>query len=119
MNLARRKGIWAETFVLKNYLSRGFSLVERNVICGFGEIDLVLKLNKMLVFVEVRLLESCKFMHPVESVDYRKLKVLRRTCDFYYTYHWQKDTDYTLEVATVSGSIARPRIEIWPDALEG
>lgn len=118
MNLVRRKGIWAEKLVLKNYLQRGFNLVERNAICGFGEIDLVLSYDDILVFVEVRLLESCDFMHPVESINYRKLKVLRRACNFYFTYHWQKDTDYTLEIATVSGSVARPNVEIWPDAFE-
>lgn len=112
-----KKGRWAEKFVLRDYLNRGFELIDRNVICNRGEIDLIFTRNNLLVFVEVRLLSSSVFMHPIESIDSRKLRILRRACQFYFVNSWNKDCDYTLEIATVSGSLNCPKLEIWPDAF--
>ena len=69
-------GKWGEEFAANEYKKLGFKVIDRNVkIIGYkqlGEIDLVLKKGRSLVFVEVKTRSGNKFMDPIESVTWRK-----------------------------------------------
>jgi putative endonuclease len=55
------------------YLQRqGLILVERNWRTRFGEIDIILREEKLIVLVEVRLRTSAVFGGPAESIHARK-----------------------------------------------
>lgn len=55
------------------YLAQhGLELVERNYRCRFGEIDLVCREGKTLVFVEVRVRKNANFGGAAESLTGRK-----------------------------------------------
>ena len=59
------------------YLDRqGLSLVARNYRCRGGEIDLVLRDGRNLVFVEVRYRRSSRFGSPAETVTASKQRRL-------------------------------------------
>ena len=61
------------------YLTRsGFSILERNVRTRAGEIDLVAKEGKTLVFVEVKTRSSAAAGEPVEAVTFHKQRQLTR-----------------------------------------
>lgn len=56
-----------------DYLQRqGLRLVERNYRCARGEIDLIMRDQETLVFVEVRYRASQRFGGAAASVDTRK-----------------------------------------------
>ena len=112
------KGALAESIVLKNYLDKGSSFLGRNVRCGGAELDLVFKEKNHLIFVEVRYLKSTNFMHPIESINYKKLLNLRRACEAYYRSYDQIEFSYSLDIATVTGSLDSPEVDIWKDVLE-
>lgn len=63
-----------------------YSVVERNYRTRYGEIDLILRAEKTLVFVEVKLRRGSGFGDPLESITPRKQATIRslaeRTLDF-------------------------------------
>ncbi|NVZ10836.1 YraN family protein [Allochromatium humboldtianum] len=58
----------AESFLI----AQGLRLVARNQRSRFGEIDLVMRDEAVLVFVEVRYRRSTRFGTPAATVDARK-----------------------------------------------
>jgi hypothetical protein len=53
-------------------------LVERNWRCGAGEIDVIVRLGKLVVMCEVKTRSSDRFGAPEESVTPVKVRRLRR-----------------------------------------
>jgi len=61
--------------------------VESNFGCRFGEIDIVMDDDGVLVFVEVRYRSRPDFGGALESIDKRKQYRLRRTAELYLQHH--------------------------------
>jgi len=64
----------AEDFLRK----KGYRILERNFQTKFGEIDLVCRKDKVMVFVEVKTKTSDEFGEPWEMVNQRKLEQVER-----------------------------------------
>ncbi|OHT80008.1 YraN family protein [Mycobacteroides saopaulense] len=61
------------------YLSGdGFTILDRNWRCRYGEIDIIAADGEMLIFVEVKTRTGQAFGSPAEAVTYAKLRRLRR-----------------------------------------
>lgn len=70
--------------IAAHYLAKqGLQLICMNYQNKLGEIDLIMRTARELVFVEVRYRRSSKFGSAVESVDYRKQRKLWRTAQCY------------------------------------
>lgn len=68
----------------EDYLAaKGFFLIERNFLCKAGEIDLIMKDQDFLVFIEVRYRENNDFGGALESITAGKQRKLRRAAEFY------------------------------------
>jgi putative endonuclease len=79
----RRSGAWGEELALR-YLTRlGYTLVERNYRTRYGELDLVLRRQNTLVFVEVKMRRGVGFGHPLEAVTPRKQAAIRALAERY------------------------------------
>lgn len=76
-------GLQAEDLAANYLQQRGLTLVARNFRCPFGEIDLILKDGKTLVFVEVRMRSNKNFGGAAASIDARKQGKLVRTAQYY------------------------------------
>lgn len=72
------RGQQAEDLACRFLEGKGFKLLSRNYSCRQGEIDLVMRDNDMLVFVEVRYRSNKHYGSAVESVDARKQAKLIR-----------------------------------------
>ncbi len=72
----------AETFLQ----SKGLQLIGRNYFCRFGEIDLVMRDQRQLVFIEVRYRRSNHFGGALMSVEKHKQARLIRTARHYLAY---------------------------------
>ena len=70
-------GAWGEDLALRYLTRRGYSLVERNFRTRRGEIDLVVRNDGVLVFVEVKLRRTTNFGDPLEAVTPRKQATIR------------------------------------------
>ncbi|MDP3777476.1 YraN family protein [Methylotenera sp.] len=73
----------AATFLQKN----GLILLEKNYRCVHGEIDLIMRDRKTLVFVEVRLRSNPKFGGAGMSITPSKQQKLSRTAEVYLQTH--------------------------------
>jgi len=67
-----------EAIAARHLLASGMVIVDRNWRCPQGELDLVARDGRQLVFVEVKTRAGLGFGHPLESITPRKLARLRR-----------------------------------------
>jgi putative endonuclease len=56
----------------------GFRVLDRNYRCAEGEIDIVAAERRVLVACEVKTRSSLQYGSPIEAIDGRKLRRLRR-----------------------------------------
>ncbi len=113
-----QRGLWAERKVCEYLLQRGLQLVESNYRSPFGEIDLVMKDEDNLVFVEVRYRSSTRFVDPIETIDARKQRKLRATAEHYLQRrHRLAAMPCRFDVAALTLERGRPRIEWIQDAF--
>jgi putative endonuclease len=56
----------------------GFRVLDRNYRCAEGEIDIVAADHRVLVACEVKTRSSLQYGTPIEAIDAKKLKRLRR-----------------------------------------
>ncbi|MDD2833396.1 MAG: YraN family protein [Methylotenera sp.] len=73
----------AETFLTQH----GLTLIEKNFRCPYGEIDLIMREGKTLVFVEVRLRSNTNFGGASMSITTAKQQKLTRTAERYLQTH--------------------------------
>ncbi len=64
-------------------LAQGLTLVERNFRCRMGEIDLIMRDQATVVFVEVRSRTGNRFGGALASIDARKQQKLIVTAQMY------------------------------------
>ncbi|MDT8427706.1 MAG: YraN family protein [Pseudomonadales bacterium] len=67
--------------------ARGLVLLQSNFRCRVGEIDLIMRDDRVLVFIEVRYRRNKGFGTSVETVDRRKQQKLRRCARFFLATH--------------------------------
>ena len=76
-------GAWGEALAAEYLRKKRYEIVAAGYHSRFGEIDLVAKDRKYLVFVEVKLRKSSDFAKALEYVDRRKQDKLRITASMY------------------------------------
>ncbi|MBR4290289.1 MAG: YraN family protein [Oscillospiraceae bacterium] len=76
-------GAWGEERAAQYLKKNHYTLVAAGYSCKFGEIDLIVRDRKYLVFVEVKLRKSAKFAQALEYVDRRKQDRIRMTASMY------------------------------------
>jgi putative endonuclease len=75
-NSPQSRGQAAENWAAAYLQKQGLRLEERNYRCRGGELDLIMRDKRLLIFVEVRLRGETSWANPLESVDYKKQKRL-------------------------------------------
>ena len=81
--MANLLGPWGEAQAADYLRRKGYTLVAANYRCRFGEIDLIVRNRRYLVFVEVKLRTSAGFAQAREFVDFRKQQRIRATASMY------------------------------------
>ena len=76
-------GAWGEAAAAEYLRRKHYEVVAAGYHCRFGEIDLIVKDRKFLVFVEVKLRRSPDFARAMEYVDRRKQDRIRITASMY------------------------------------
>lgn len=72
----RQKGKHYEQVALEYLISLGFEFVEQNFHSRYGEIDLIVKKDSILHFVEVK---SSHCINPLVNITPKKLEKLTKT----------------------------------------
>lgn len=115
MRLNHTSGAAGEDTALAFLESRGCTLVERNWHCPFGEIDLIVKHGKMLLFVEVKYRKSSSFGGAAHSITPAKLAKLTRSAEHYLQTRKAGRLPCRLDAVLIQGSDA----PVWIQNITG
>ena len=83
MYIRHEIGKIGEDVAIKYLENLGYTIIERNFMAVQGEIDIIAKDNKELVFIEVKTRTNMLFGRPVEAVNLQKQKHLINTVKYY------------------------------------
>ncbi|MGN0158068.1 MAG: YraN family protein [Brotaphodocola sp.] len=91
------------------YLTRhGMQILERNFRCRQGEIDLIAKDGRYLVFTEVKYRRSIEKGEPAEAVTAAKQQRIRNSAGYYlYKNRYGEDTPCRFDVVSILDSDIR------------
>ena len=78
-------GKHGEDLAANHLTKKGFTILERNYRQKIGEIDIIARKDKVLVFIEVKTRKSTIFGQPFEAVTPRKQAQLSRVALDYMT----------------------------------
>lgn len=84
---AIRLGQWGERLVAEDLRRRGWIVLDRNFRCRMGELDIVAKNERYLIFVEVKLRKSGQYGAACEAVTLSKQRRLRIAAELYLASH--------------------------------
>lgn len=102
------------------YLKRiGMKILQRNVQTPVGEIDLVARQRRNLVFVEVKTRRSTAFGAPAEAVGPRKQRQIIRAAKWYLNDNPGMRLQPRFDVVSVLVSGGEVNIEHIPAAFDG
>jgi putative endonuclease len=100
MTIARRRmGQVAEDLAAERLAAAGWQIAERNARTRYGELDIVARDGRALVFVEVkagRLGAPYGPERPIEAIDHRKQRQVRRLAAAWLAAH--RDLPYWAEI---------------------
>lgn len=99
------------------YRHLGFVLVDKNFRGRAGEIDLVARSGRLLVFCEVKTRRSSRYGEPSEAVDPRKQARLRRLAAEWIAARRPGASDIRFDVVSVIVGPARVDLTHIPDAF--
>lgn len=105
-------GVNAESIVMKDYIRRGFKILEHRYKTKHGEIDVIAVSDSALVFIEVK--ARTNPMHE----EFVTAKQVKRCCDtaseFLATHEEHGDLDMRFDLAVVvNGSLANILEDAW------
>ncbi len=96
----KEKGKNSELLARRYLEHKGYSFVESNYYCRYGEIDVICKDLDTVVFVEVRM-RSGKYCTPEESITWRKKERLYNSIMNYTMEHKLENTHIRFDVVAV------------------
>lgn len=86
----------------------GYRILEQNYRDRRGEIDLVAREGRYLVFVEVKYRKDDRCGYPEEAVAVKKQQRIRHTAEYYlYTHHYGEETACRFDVVSIDGEKMR------------
>lgn len=101
MGDSRKKlGQWGETLAAQHLEAEGYEVLERNWRCRKGEIDLVVRTGRELVFVEVKTRRGRKMGTPEEGITRRKADNLLLLAQLYLA-EKELEADWRIDLVAV------------------
>ncbi len=102
-NLKKIIGAHGERKALRFLVSHGLKLITQNYSCRYGEIDLIMRDNTGVVFVEVRWSKNSKFCHPIQTVNATKQLRLHKTA-LHYIKRYNVDAPMRFDVVGIENN---------------
>ena len=114
-------GSWGEALAAEYLRKKHYKIEAVGYRCRFGEIDIIARNKRFLVFVEVKLRKSGSFAAAMEYVDRRKQDRLRTTASLYLSLNptqLQPRFD-VIEIYAPEGTMTKkPQIHHMEDAFQ-
>jgi putative endonuclease len=114
----QRYGRGREDLAEKHLRRNGYNIIMRNFRTPYGEIDIVARHKKVIVFIEVKARRSKRFGLPQEAVTATKQRKLSMAALAYLKKYHTLDTRARFDVVAIQDSMTPPLIEIIANAFE-
>jgi putative endonuclease len=110
-------GKWGEEQAARFLCRQGMKIVERNLRTPLGEIDIIARQKKTLVFIEVKTRRSTGFGTPQEAVGPTKQRQILRAANWYLNERRLRNLQPRFDVIAVRCIGDQARIEHIADAF--
>lgn len=77
------KGKQGEEYAIQFLSDKGYQLLDRNFTARHAEIDLIVKKDELLVFVEVRMKATADYGYPETTLSKAKMNAIKRGAEEY------------------------------------
>ena len=118
LNQRQEFGKVGEELAVAYLKKKGYKIIEQNYRNKLGEIDIIAKDHKTLVFVEVKSRKSARLGHPKEAVTYKKQRKISMVALSYLKSTRQLDIRARFDVVTIYTIKGQPRVEIFNNAFD-
>ena len=121
MNPNKLLGAWGEALAAEFLRKKGYAIVAAGYQCRFGEIDIIARNWRYLVFAEVKLRKNSNFAQARAHVDRHKQDRIRMTASMYLSEHstrLQPRFDVIEIYAPEGMETSRPEIYQMEDAFQ-
>ena len=106
MSYRQEQGKSGEDAAVDFFAEKGFTVLERNVRCGrYGELDLVLSQDNIIVFAEVKKRNNKAFGGAVYSISRKKLASLRRNAEWYIANRNLQGKVFRFDLIAIDGGV--------------
>ena len=115
----RARGIRGEALAVTYLKKKGYKIIERNYRCQWGEIDLIARDGKTLIFVEIKSRSSSDFGLPQDAVDrFKQEKLIQAAKAYLAEHHVQENIPARFDVVAVRLTPSGPEMELIKDAFQ-
>lgn len=113
-----RIGTKLEDYAVEYLQEAGINILHRNFRCKLGEIDLIVRDDATLVFVEVRYRQNDSYGNAAETVNLDKQRKIINAAQFYLqTRSWAANLACRFDVIAMGKSQEMPQINWIKDAF--
>ncbi|MBQ4847050.1 YraN family protein [Pseudoalteromonas sp. MMG005] len=100
---SRDKGSYYERLAESYLQQRGLIPETNNYYCRYGEIDLIMRDNNTLVFIEVKYRKHTQFGGALSALSYKKQQRLKRSIYQYLTEQQLHNTQVRVDFVAIEG----------------
>jgi putative endonuclease len=118
LNRRQQIGKTGESIAAQFLRSKGYRILEQNYRTGLGEIDIIARDRKTLVFVEVKARNSRDFGYPKSAVTPRKQRKISMVALQYLKATEQTRAKARFDVVAICSADASPQIELIKNAFD-
>ena len=101
--LNRVKGISGESEACQYLKGKKYIIEKVNYTIGIGEIDIIAKQGKTIVFIEVKKRETLSYGRPSEAVNQRKQDKIRKVAQLYLIKNKLSSSSLRFDVIEIIG----------------
>jgi putative endonuclease len=111
-NTSHERGKITETFAENYLIKQGLTSIDRNVHCRQGEIDLVMRDDDIIVFIEVKYRKNNHFGGAIEAVSIAKQNKIRHCVAYFFQQANlnEYNTPCRFDVIALEGNINQPQV---------
>ena len=118
MNRLQAFGKAGEALALRYIKKKGYKVLEQNYICPVGEIDIVAKDKKTIVFIEVKTRRSMSYGSARFAITPHKQRKISMTALYYLKSREQMDQDARFDVVTVQTTRGIQEVDLIQNAFD-
>lgn len=110
-NKNQKLGSWGEDLAIEYLLKNKYKILEKNYKNNYGEIDIVAKKKKIIVFIEVKTRSTRSFGLPEEAVNKIKQGKLIKASEKYILDNKLKN-NYQIDVIAIERNNVTDKIDL-------